>query len=199
MTQVTNLAVVARVAGGKGPARDTRRNGLVPAVIYGNKQAAVAIAVEPVRLWAEMNKAGFSTRLFNVQVDGKNELCLVRDVQKHPVTDKPLHVDFLRVTADSKVHVKVPVHFANQDKSTGLKRGGVLNVVQHELEITVAADHIPAELVIDLTGIDIGTSLHLDSVTLPEGASIVTHEKDMTIATIAAPTVAPAAAEGETA
>ncbi|HLN24525.1 MAG TPA: 50S ribosomal protein L25/general stress protein Ctc [Patescibacteria group bacterium] len=199
MTQVTNFGAVVRVAGGKGPARETRRQGFVPGVIYGNKQAPVSISLNPRRLWAEMNTAGFVTRLFNVQVDGVNELCLCRDVQRHPVTGQPLHVDFLRVTADSKVHVKVPVHFANQDKSPGIKAGGVLNVVHHELEIIVAADHIPSQLVVDLTGLEIGTSLHLSAVPLPEGATAVSHEKGMTIATIAAPTVAPGGTEGASA
>lgn len=189
MSEVTNLAVAARERSGKGAARETRRQGLVPGVIYGNKQAPVAVAVEPKRLWAELNKAGFRTRLFNVQVAGKSELTLVRDVQIHPVSGQPLHVDFLRVSAESKVHVRVPVHFANQDQSAGLKRGGVLNVVEHEVEIVASAANIPAELVIDLAGLDIGASIHASGLKLPEGASLVAHHADATIAAILAPTV----------
>jgi large subunit ribosomal protein L25 len=137
-----------------------------------------------------MNKPGFRSRLFNIPVDGKTELVLCRDVQRHPVQERPVHVDFLRVGADSKVHVRVPVHFANQDKSPGLKRGGVLNVVAHEIEVIALANSIPSEVVIDLSGLEIGTSIHLSSVPLPEGVTAVTHEKDPTLATIAAPTVA---------
>lgn len=187
MTQVTNITASVRVASGKGAARETRRQGLVPAVVYGNKQSPLSISLDPRRLWAELNKPGFFTRLFNVQVDGKNELALVRDLQRHPVTEQPLHVDFLRVTAESKVHVSVPVHFANQDKSPGIKKGGVLNVIHHELEISVAADHIPSELVVDLTGLEVGAILHLKAVALPPDATVISHEKDMTIATISAP------------
>ncbi|PKU23931.1 50S ribosomal protein L25/general stress protein Ctc [Telmatospirillum siberiense] len=196
MSEITSISVEARDRAGKGAARETRRQGLIPGVIYGNKQSPISIAVSPRVLWAEMNKPGFLSRLFDVSVGGKTERVLCRDVQCHPVSDQPLHVDFLRISAESKVHVHIPVHFSNQDKSTGLKRGGVLNVVAHELEIIAPAIAIPSELVVDLTGLDIGASIHLSTIKLPEGVSVVTHEKDQTIATIAAPTVA-AAAEAE--
>ena len=199
MSEVTTISVVARDRAGKGAARATRRQGLVPGVIYGSKQPPVAIAIDPRRLWAEMNKSGFATRLFDLSVNDLTERVLCRDVQCHPVTDKPVHVDFLRVSAESKVHVWVPVHFANQDKSPGIKRGGVLNVVTHELEVIAAADSIPSQIIIDLTGLDIGTSIHLSAVILPPGTTVVSHEKNPTIATIAAPTVTlagEAAAEG---
>jgi large subunit ribosomal protein L25 len=199
MSEITSISVEARDRAGKGAARETRRQGLVPGVIYGNKQTPVSIALNPRVLWAEMNKPGFLTRLFDITVSGKTERVLCRDVQCHPVSDQPLHVDFLRVSAESKVHVHVPVHFANQDKSTGLKRGGVLNVVAHELEVVAPANAIPSELVVDLTGLDIGTSVHLSAIKLPDGVSVVTHEKNQTIATIAAPTVASAADAAEAA
>jgi large subunit ribosomal protein L25 len=189
MSEITTLNVEARDRAGKGAARETRRQGFVPGVIYGNKQSPVSIALNPRMLWAEMNKPGFRTRLFDISVGGTVERVLCRDVQRHPVNDMPLHVDFLRVSAESKVHIRVPVHFINQDKSTGLKRGGVLNVVSHELEIIAPANAIPSALTIDLTGLDIGTSVHLSAVTLPDGVTVVTHEKNQTIATIAAPTV----------
>ena len=201
MSEVTTLSAQGRDRAGKGGARATRREGLVPAVIYGNKQPPKSIALEPRRLWLEMNRPGLHSRLFDLEVGGAVERVLCRDIQRHKVSGQPLHVDFLRVSAESKVHVKVAVHFANQDKSPGLKRGGVLNVVAHELEIVAPANAIPSEVLIDLTGLDIGDSVHLSAVTLPAGVAVVTHEKDATIATIAAPTVAqaPAAAEGETA
>ncbi len=196
MSEVTTISVVARDRAGKGEARETRRQGLVPGVIYGNKQPPLTIAVLPRLLWAEMNKAGFATRLFDLGIDGKTERVLCRDVQRHPVSGLPVHVDFLRVGAESKVHVRVPVHFTNHDKSPGIKRGGVLNVVTHELEVIASANAIPSEIVIDLTGLDIGTSIHLSAVVLPPGATAVVHEKNPTLATIAAPTVTPAGEAG---
>jgi len=195
MSDITSINAEGRDRAGKGGARATRRAGLVPAVIYGGKQAPVSIAIEPRRLWVEMNRPGLYSRLFDISVGGKTERALCRDIQKHKVSGQPLHVDFLRVTADAKVHVKVSVHFANQDKSPGLKRGGVLNVVMHDLEIIAAADNIPSEIVIDLAGLDIGASVHLSAIKLPEGSTVVSHEKDATVATIAAPTVQAAAAE----
>lgn len=202
MSEVTSLSASGRDRAGKGGARATRREGLVPAVIYGNKQPPVSIALDPRRLWVEMNRAGLHSRLFDVAVDGTVERVLCRDIQRHKVSGQPLHVDFLRVSAESKVHVRVVVHFSNQDKSPGLKRGGVLNVVAHDLEIIAPANAIPSELLVDLTGLDIGTSIHLSALKLPEGVTAVSHEKDATIATIAAPTVQAAteeaAAEGET-
>ncbi len=193
MSDVTTISVVARDRAGKGAARATRRQGLVPGVIYGNKLAPVTIALDPRVLWAEMNKPGFLTRLFDLGIEGRTERALCRDIQRHPVSDQPVHVDFLRVSAESKVHVHVPVHFSNQDKAVGIKRGGVLNVVLHEIEVIASAGAIPSEVVIDLTGLDIGASIHLSQVQLPAGVSAVSHEKDATVATIAAPTVAPAA------
>jgi large subunit ribosomal protein L25 len=199
MSEVNTLSVEARDAGGKGAARATRRQGLVPGVIYGNKQPPVAIALSPRILRAEMNRPGFLTRLFDITVGGATERVLCRDVQRHPVSDQPVHVDFLRVSAESRIHVDIPVHFINQEKSPGIKRGGVLNVVAHELEVVAPATAIPEALIIDLAGLDIGASIHLSGLALPPGVTVVSHEKDMTIATIAAPTVTTAAEEGEAA
>src|ERR1700761_1503829 len=193
MSEVTTLSAESRDRAGKGGARATRRDGFVPGVIYGAKQAPVSIAVSPRDLWVQMNTPGLRSRLFDIVVGGKTERVLCRDIQKHKVSGQPLHVDFLRVSGDAKVHVKVSVHFTNQDKSPGLKKGGVLNIVAHELEIIAPGDAIPSELVVDLSGLEIGTSIHLSALSLPKGVSVVTHEKDATIATIAAPTVSLAA------
>jgi large subunit ribosomal protein L25 len=197
MSDITTLSANTRDRAGKGGARATRREGLVPAVIYGDKKAPISIALDPRRLWVEMNRPGLRSRLFDVSVDGSVERVLCRDIQRHKVSGMPLHVDFLRVSGESKVHVKVTVHFSNQDKSPGLKKGGVLNVVSHELEIIAPANAIPSELVVDLSGLEIGTSIHLSAIKLPEGVTAVSHEKDATIATIAAPTVS-AGGEGDT-
>ena len=193
MSEVVTLSAEARGRAGKGGARATRRDGLVPAVIYGNKQAPLSVAIEPRALWVQMNTPGLYSRLFDVTVGGKTERVLCRDIQKHKVSGQPLHVDFLRVSGDAKVHVKVAIHFSNQDKCPGLKKGGVLNIVAHDLEITAPGNAIPEEIVVDLSGAEIGTSIHLSNLNLPKGVSVVTHEKDATIATIAAPTVSLAA------
>jgi large subunit ribosomal protein L25 len=198
MSDVTTFSASTRDRAGKGGARATRREGLVPAVIYGDKKSPISIALDPRRLLVEMNRPGLRSRLFDVSVEGVVERVLCRDIQRHKVSGMPLHVDFLRVSGESKVHVKVTVHFSNQDRSPGLKKGGVLNVVSHELEIIAPANAIPSELVVDLTGLEIGTSIHLSAIKLPDGVTAVSHEKDATIATIAAPTVSAGAAEGDT-
>jgi len=189
MSEVVSLSAETRDRAGKGGARATRRDGFVPGVIYGNKKAPISIAVSPRDLWVQMNTPGLRSRLFDITVGGAVERVLCRDIQKHKVSGQPLHVDFLRVSGDAKVHVKVSVHFSNQDKSPGLKKGGVLNIVAHELEVIAPGNAIPEELVVDLAGLEIGTSIHLSNLKLPAGVSVVTHEKDATIATIAAPTV----------
>ena len=190
----TDITVAVRDRAGKGAARVARSQGLVPGVIYGNKQPPLAIAIDQRVLRGEMGKPGFRTRLFDVAVGGKTERCLIRDVQRHPVSDQPVHVDFLRVGADSRIHVKVPMHFTHQEQSPGIKRGGVLNIVHHEIEVICSANAIPSALTVDLAGLDIGHSVHLSALAMPEGVVAASHEKDMTIATIAAPTVAVEAA-----
>jgi large subunit ribosomal protein L25 len=199
MSEITTLSANGRDRAGKGGARATRREGLVPAVIYGNKQPPLSIALDPRRLWVEMNRPGLHSRLFDVAVEGTVERVLCRDIQRHKVSGQPLHVDFLRVSAESKVHVRVVVHFINQDQSPGLKKGGVLNVVAHELEIIAPATAIPSALTVDLSGLEIGASIHLSAVVLPEGVTAASHEKGATVATIAAPTVAQTAGEAATA
>lgn len=188
MSETTTLPATQRDRAGKGAARETRRNGLVPGVIYGGKQAPALIAVEPKHLIAEMRKPGFKTRLFDIEVGGKTERALAKDLQLHPVSDMPVHVDFLRISKESVLHVNVPVHFVNQDKSPGLKRGGVLNVVRHNVELVCSPENIPSALDIDLTGMDIGDSVHISAVKLPAGVKPAI-ERDFTVATVAPPTV----------
>lgn len=196
MSEVTAIVAELRDRAGKGAARATRRSGKVPGVIYGAKQTPVCIALDPRIVWAEISRPGFHTRLFDVDAGkGGKHRCLARDVQMHPVTDQPLHIDFMRVSADARVHVAVPVHFINETKSPGIKRGGVLNIVRHEIDVTCPADHIPHEYVIDLTGLDIGDSVHISAIALGEGVQVTSHERDFTIASIAAPTVARSGAE----
>jgi large subunit ribosomal protein L25 len=190
MSNAITIAAEVRDGSGKGAARATRRAGLVPGVIYGAKQAAICIQMDPRVVWAQISKTGFFTQLFNVDLGkGGKHLCLARDVQMHPVTDQPIHVDFMRVPTDHAIHVKVPVHFANETKSPGIKKGGVLNVEMHEIEITCTAENIPHEIVVDLAGLEIGASVHLKDLKLPAGAKPYHVAADATVASIAAPTV----------
>jgi large subunit ribosomal protein L25 len=186
MTETHQLSVQLRQRAGKGAARSVRREGRVPGVIYGGKQEPVLISIDPLELKRELHKIGFFATLFDLKLDGAAHRVLARDVQFDPVTDKPLHVDFLRVTGESRIVVQVPVEFINEVKSPGLKRGGVLNVVRHEIELRCSVDAIPRSITIDLDGLDIGDSIHISHVTLPEGAR-PTIERDFTIASVAAP------------
>ncbi len=187
MSTISTLSARARDRVGKGSARAARREGLVPAVIYGDKKDPFAIAIVERDL-NKLLKAGFFSHLIDIEVGGEKHRVLPRDLQQHPVSDRALHVDFLRVSATSELTVEVPVEFVNEEKCRGLRRGGVLNVVRHEVEVYCLADNIPEKILIDLSGLDIGDSLHISAVTLPEGVR-PTIDRDFTIATIAAPTL----------
>lgn len=186
MSEVLTLAAEARDRAGKGASRAMRREGRVPAVIYGNKEAALSIHVEEKRLTKMLHTGHFMNSVVEIEIDGKTHRTLPRDVQFHPVTDRPIHVDFLRVSGDSLITVNVPVRFENEGASPGLKRGGVLNVVRHEIEVKVPADAIPDDIVVDVSGFDVGDSIHISAVKLPTGVKPVI-DRDFTIATIAAP------------
>jgi large subunit ribosomal protein L25 len=191
----TVLNAARRERAGKGAARAARRAGLVPGVIYGAKRAPELISLKPAELLPELRKAGFFTNLYDVKIDGSSQQVLVRDVQLHPVTDRPEHVDFMRVDPNTKVTVEVPVVFLNEAASPGIKRGGVLNIVRHEIEVLCFATQIPHTIEIDLTGLDIGDSVHISAVKLPEGVRPTITGRDFTIATVAAPTTMAAEAE----
>ncbi len=203
MAQAVELKAQARDRVGKGAARALRREGLIPAVIYGDKKAPEAIAISYKDAMKHIYAGGFLSHIITVDVDGKKHRVIPRDYQLDPVRDFALHVDFLRVSAGTKINVQVPVHFANEDKSPGIKRGGTLNIVHHALDLTVDADNIPEEVVIDLTGLDIGDSIHISQIKLPAGSVDHSHEQDLTIATVVAPSglraeeAGAAASEGE--
>src|SRR5690606_25206137 len=146
---------------GKGAARELRRNGLVPAVIYGDKKAPLSISVSYKDTFRKIHDGGFLSHVINVDVDGEKHRVIPKDYQLEPVRDFLVHVDFLRVGKNSTLTVEVPVHFENEEKSPGLKKGGVLNVVRHTVEVTVPADRIPEYLVVDLTGTEVGDSIHI--------------------------------------
>ena len=187
MSEQLTLTAETRDRAGKGASRAMRREGRVPAVIYGNKQEPLAIHLEEKALVKMMSNGHFMNSVVMIDVGGGQARTLPKDVQFHPVTDRPLHVDFLRISEHSQVTVNVPVRFVNEEESRGLKRGGVLNVVRHELELVCDASEIPDEIVIDLTGYDIGDSIHISNVTLPQGSASAIEDRDFTIATVVAP------------
>ena len=187
MTKVIALAAELRARAGKGTARQTRRDGRVPPVIYGNKQAPLTISLNEREFVRILHQPGFFTHLFDVTVDGATHRVLPRDVQFHPVTDLPLHVDFLRVSSETRITVNVPVEFVDQEKSPGLKRGGVLNIVRHDVEVTCGADDIPEHLTISCEGFEVGASIHISAVKLPAGVTPTITDRDFTIATLVAP------------
>ena len=187
MSDTLNLPAETRERAGKGASRALRREGRVPAVVYGGKEEPLSIHVEEKLLVKQLGTGHFLNSIVEIVVDGKTLRTLPKDVAFHPVSDRPLHADFLRLSKDATVHVNVPVHFANEAASPGLKRGGVLNIVRHELELICEADKIPDEIQIDVTGLDIGDSIHISHVSLPAGSSSAITDRDFTIATIVAP------------
>ena len=189
MTDITVLTANAREKVGKGSAREARRQGNIPAVIYGDKKSPIPIVVEQKILVRHLSTGGFFNTLFDIDVNGELNRVLPRDVQLHPVTDVPEHVDFLRVSATTKVSVEVPVEFIGDDVSPGIKSGGVLNVVRYSVEVSCTPDLIPNTLLLDLSSAEIGDSLHISAVNLPEGVTPTISDRDFTIATIVAPTV----------
>ena len=187
MSNSYELKAELRKRAGKGSARELRRNGKVPAVIYGDKQAPISIALDYKEVYYKIYGGGFLTTIATIDVDGKKIQVLPKDYQLDPVRDTPLHVDLLRVGKNSVVTVQIPVHFINEEKSPGIKRGGVLNIVRHEIEATVPANTIPDAIVVDLSGTELGDSIHVSSVKLPKGVKPTITDRDFTIATIATP------------
>ena len=187
MSDTLNLPAETRERAVKGASRALRREGRVPAVVYGGKEEPLAIHVEEKLLIKQLGTGHFLNSIVEIEVGGKKLRTLPKDVAFHPVTDRPLHADFLRLSKDSTVHVNVPVLFINEEDSPGLKRGGVLNIVRHELELICDANKMPEDIQIDVTGLDIGDSIHISSVTLPTGSTSAITDRDFTIATIIAP------------
>lgn len=188
MSQTTyELKAELRERVGKGSSRELRRNGLIPAVIYGDKQEPISIALPNKEVTLRIHAGGFMTTVATIDVDGKKISVLPKDYQLDPVRDFTMHVDFLRVGKNTEVNVEVPVHFVNEGKSPGLKVGGVLNIVRHEVELHCPADAIPEFITVDLSGLKIGDGVHISHVKLPAGVRPVITDRDFTIATIAAP------------
>jgi large subunit ribosomal protein L25 len=181
------LAATVREKVGKGATRATRREGQIPAVIYGGKQPALPISLSYWEIDQKIHGGGFFTTLATIDVGSEKIRVIPRDFQIDPVSDRPLHVDFLRVVEGARLTIDVPVHFINESAAPGIRRGGVLNIVRHTVNISCPAEEIPEQLICDLTGLDINDSLHISSVALPEGVEPTITDRDFTVATIAAP------------
>jgi len=191
MSEENVISVEIRDGIGKGAARAARRSGLVPGIVYGGEREPQPVSVTRKELDRLLATGVFFNTLYELKTDGKAQRVLPRDVQYNVVTDVPIHVDFLRVAADAEIVIEVPVLFLNEDDCDGLRRGGVLNVVRHDVEVRCRADAIPENIEADLAGLDIGDSVHISAVKLPEGVTPTITDRDFTIATIAAPTVTP--------
>ena len=187
MSEQLTLPAEARDRAGKGASRALRRDGRVPAVIYGEKKEPLSVHVEEKLLAKMLSTGHFMNSVIMVEVGGKANRTLPKDVQFHPVSSRPIHVDFVRIGEHAQVHVNVPVRFLDEEDSPGLKRGGVLNVVRHELELVCDAAKIPNEIAISLSGLEIGDAVHISSVTLPEGSKSAIEDRDFTVATVVAP------------
>jgi large subunit ribosomal protein L25 len=188
MRETQELRAEPRSGTGKGAAFQIRQKGLVPGVIYGGKEEPQNIAVDYRTLERHVETGTFLTTLLMLEVDGKKTRVLPRALQVDPVSDRPVHIDFMRLTEGAKIRIAIPVHFHNQGESPGLKRGGVLNVVQHDIDVICPADNIPDTIEVDLTGLDIHDSIHISSITLPEGVKSIIRGRDFTICSIVAPT-----------
>ena len=187
MSDITVISANQRDRVGKGSARAARRAGMVPAVIYGNKKPALGIELEARVIRKIIHEPGIFSRLLKIAVGGEEITVLTRDIQFHPVSDEALHLDFLRVSEDSTIAVAIAVEFINEDKCPGLRIGGTLNVVRHEVELNCPANNIPEKITIDLEGVKIGESIHISSIELPEGVSPTITDRDFTVATMQSP------------
>lgn len=191
------LPVEVREGTGKGAARAARREGLVPGVLYGGDRGAVSIAVKANVLRKAIHTGKFLSHMVTLEHGKEKQPVIPKDVQFHPVTDEPLHIDLFRVEEDTVIDVEVTVHFINEEKAPGMKRGGVLNIVRHAVELSCPAGSIPEAITIDLTGKEIGDSIHISDVTLPEGVTPTISDRDFTIATLQGARVMVESEEGE--
>ena len=188
MAQIQELKVEARDGTGKGPAFQARQKGLIPAIVYGGTAKPENVAVDGRTLERHVEKGHFLTTLLTLDVGGKKTRVIPRQLQLDPVSDRPVHVDFMRLVEGSTVRLEVPVHFKGQGESPGLKKGGVLNIVRHKMELLCPVDHIPNEVLVDISALDINETIHISALNLPEGVKPTIHGRDFTVCSIVAPT-----------
>lgn len=187
MADVITIEAQARDRLGKGASRATRRAGFVPAVIYGDKKDPESIQIAANEIQRLLNRGGFMSQTYDIKVGGKKTSVLPRDLQLHPVSDAPMHIDFLRLGKGATVTMAVPVHVIGEDESTGLKRGGVINHTRHDIELNVPANAIPENIEVDVSGLDLGEAIKISDIKLPEGATPTITDRDFTILAIVAP------------
>ncbi len=181
------LNATARAGTGKGAARAARRENLVPGIVYGGGAEPIAINLKFNELFKMLKAGGFLSTLLTLKIDGKDERVICRGVQRDVVKDLPIHVDFLRLSSKSRINLMIPVHFLNEEDSAGLKKGGTLVVVRNEVELKVTAGNIPDHLEVDLLNVEIGDTIHMSDITLPEGTRPMITDRDFVIANIGAP------------
>ncbi len=202
MSEIIPLLGTPRLQTGKGGARVTRREGRIPGIIYGAGAEPLAISLDPVEIEKQANRHGFYSHIFEIEVDGSKHRVLAREVQRDLITGKPHHVDFMRVSRRSRVHVEVDVRCVNEAASPGIAKGGIVNIALHSLDIVARADAMPEEIAVDLSGLEIGASVHAKEISLPEGAALGNVDPEDTVVTIAPPSggaKGPAEGEGEAA
>lgn len=187
MANVAVWKAEEKSATGTGAARAVRSSGKIPAIIYGGTAAPQMVALDPRDVIKGVNTASFYASLYEIEINGVKTRVLPRDVQFHPLNDQPLHVDLQRITGNTRIHVEIPVVLTNQEKSKGLKIGGILNIVMHSIDVTCAADAIPERFEIDISEIKIGDSVKSSAIKLPEGVKFAIQDRDFTIATIVSP------------
>jgi large subunit ribosomal protein L25 len=185
MAEAIELKAWARQSSGKGGARQVRRDGRIPGILYGGREEPQNIALDSKTISKQIQTGHFQSTIFTLDVEGTKTRAIPRGVQLDPIRDFPIHVDFMRLAKDALVTVEVPVHFLNEAASPGLKRGGVLNVVRHDIPVRCPADNIPDHFDVDLTGLEIGDSVHISAVAMPAGVSPTITDRDFTVATIA--------------
>lgn len=189
MSKETSLNAEIRPGAGKSSVKKVISAGKIPSVIYGLGEDPINISLDKLLIQKEISAGGFLTRIFSLNIDGKKNLAIPREVQFDPLSDQPIHVDFLRLAPDSKITLDIPTHFINEETSPGIKRGGVLNVNRRTIQLSCPANNIPEEIVFDLDGLEIGDTIRISSVTLPEGVVPLITDRDFTVASVAAPTV----------
>ena len=188
MSELSSIPAKQRDRAGKGAARATRREGLVPCIVYGANKDPNMISVDPRVIWKGLESGHFYSTVYTIEVDGgSKEQALVRDVQFHPVTDQPLHVDFIRVSKKTQVNVNVPVVFENEDDCVGLREGGIMNVIRHEVEVICSAADIPAEVTFDMTNVAIGDTVRISDLPLPDGVESAITDRDPVVVNVVPP------------
>ena len=189
MSKQTTLDVNIRAETGKNGAKKVIAAGKIPSVIYGLGEQPLNISIDKISVQKEINSGGFLTRIFSLNIDGKKNLAIPRDVQFDPLSDQPIHIDFLRLAEDSKITLDIPTRFINEELSPGLKRGGVLNVNRRTVQLSCPANNIPEEIIFDLEGLEIGDTIRISGANLSEGVTPTITDRDFTVASVAAPTV----------